>query len=106
MVLKLGRYGKFYSCTRFPECDGMLPYLDESKYVIPEKAKTGEWVLKASKYGKFWAHKDYPKVKETSSLLLKETCPQCGAHLVERKGRRGRTFIACSAYPKCKYIKK
>ncbi len=106
MVLKLGRYGKFYSCSRFPECDGMLPYIDEEKYVIPEKAKIGEWVLKVGPYGKFWAHKDYPKVKETAPLLLKETCPKCGAHLIERRGKRGRIFIACSAYPKCKYIKK
>ena len=106
MVLKLGRYGKFYSCSRFPECNGMLPYIDENKYVIPEKAKTGEWVLKAGPYGKFWAHKDYPKVKETAPLLLKETCPKCGAHLVERKNKKGRTFIGCSAYPKCDYIRR
>ncbi|GLH57880.1 type I DNA topoisomerase [Helicobacter ailurogastricus] len=30
-------------------------------------------------------------------------CPQCGAQLVERKGRFG-AFVACSAYPKCKFI--
>ena len=106
MVLKLGRYGKFYSCSRFPECDGMLPYIDENKYIIPDKAKTGEWVLKVGPYGKFWAHKDYPKVKETSPLLLKETCPKCGTPLVERKGKNGRIFIACSAYPKCRYVKR
>ncbi len=106
MVLKLGRYGKFYSCSKFPECDGMLPYLDEDKYVIPEKARSGQWVLKVGPYGKFWAHKDYPKVKETAPLLLKEKCPKCGANLVERVGKNKRKFIACSAYPKCKYIKR
>ncbi len=106
MVLKLGKYGKFYSCSRFPDCNGMLPYIDEDKYLIPEKAKTGEWVLKVGPYGKFWAHKDYPKVKETAPLLLKETCPLCGAHLVERKSKKGRVFIGCSSYPNCKYIKK
>ncbi|GMB96180.1 type I DNA topoisomerase [Helicobacter sp. NHP22-001] len=30
-------------------------------------------------------------------------CPQCGAPLVERKSRFG-AFVACSAYPKCKFI--
>ncbi len=34
-----------------------------------------------------------------------ETCPECGAELVIRKGRYG-AFTACSNYPECKYIKK
>ena len=34
-----------------------------------------------------------------------ETCPECGSPLVIRKGKYGE-FVACSNYPKCKYIKK
>ncbi len=34
-----------------------------------------------------------------------EKCPECGNELVFRNGRYGE-FIACSNYPKCKYIKK
>ena len=34
-----------------------------------------------------------------------ETCPNCGSPLVVRKGRYG-SFVACSNYPTCKYIKK
>ncbi len=33
-----------------------------------------------------------------------ETCPKCGSEMVYRQSRYG-TFEACSAYPKCKYIK-
>lgn len=33
-----------------------------------------------------------------------EKCPECGNELVLRKGRFGE-FVACSAYPKCKYTK-
>ena len=33
-----------------------------------------------------------------------EDCPECGSPLVIRKGRFGE-FVACSNYPKCKYIK-
>lgn len=33
-----------------------------------------------------------------------EQCPKCNSDLVKRNGRYGE-FIACSAYPKCKYIK-
>lgn len=34
-----------------------------------------------------------------------ELCPKCGSELVIRKSRYGE-FIACSGYPKCKFIKK
>ena len=33
-----------------------------------------------------------------------EDCPECGHPLVIRKGKFG-SFIACSNFPKCKYIK-
>ena len=33
-----------------------------------------------------------------------ELCPKCNKELVQRNGRFGE-FIACSGYPKCKYIK-
>ncbi len=33
-----------------------------------------------------------------------ESCPLCGKELVIRKGRYGE-FVACSGFPKCKYIK-
>ena len=34
-----------------------------------------------------------------------EICPECGKPLVVRHGKFGQ-FVACSAYPECKYIKK
>ena len=52
-----------------------------------------------------------PQVREAFDKLPKkevvktgEDCPECGSPLVIRKGRYGE-FIACSNYPKCKYIK-
>ncbi len=38
------------------------------------------------------------------SIPTGEFCPKCGSELVMRKGKFGE-FIACSAYPKCKYSK-
>lgn len=113
MVVKISRYGKFLSCSKYPECDGMLGMekeealsLDENKYELGPKTDDGrDYVLKNSKYGKFWAHPDYPKVKDTKPLLLKEKCPLSGHSLVERKGKWGKTFIGCSNYPDCKFIK-
>ncbi len=44
--------------------------------------------------------------KEIKSLKVAQpigrSCPECGAELVKRKGRFGE-FIACSAFPKCRY---
>jgi len=114
MVVRLGRYGKFLSCSKFPECKGMkdldggIESLDFDKYLKIEKCPKCEskMVLKNSKYGKFWACEKYPECKGTMPLLLKEKCPECGEPLVERRSKWGKTFIGCSGYPKCKYIKK
>jgi DNA topoisomerase-1 len=43
-------------------------------------------------------------VKKTG-IPIDEKCPNCGAMLVQKFGKYG-PFVACSDYPKCKYIKK
>ena len=114
MVVRIGRYGKFLSCSKFPECKGMKDLsggeeaLDYNKYDHPTECPKckKKLVLKNGKYGKFWACEDYPNCKGIVPLLLKDKCPDCGHNLVERKGRWGTTFIGCSNYPDCKYIQK
>jgi DNA topoisomerase-1 len=126
MVKKIGRFGVFLSCADFPKCKGMRSVDGktnkdkenevkeelqseefQSKYLEAPKSGDGKiMVLKSGRYGKFWAHPDYPKVKEAKPLLLKEKCPKCGEPLVERRGKWGKTFVGCSGYPKCRYIKK
>lgn len=56
---------------------------------------------------------NYPECKTIKSTKVKEApvptgedCPECGKPLVQRKSRFGTTFVGCSAYPKCRYIKK
>ncbi len=46
--------------------------------------------------------KDKEKIKVEEEI--KENCPVCGSPLVGKVSRYGR-FIACSAYPKCKYTR-
>lgn len=114
MVVRLGRYGKFLSCAKFPECKGMKDLnggeegLDYDKYFKPEKCPLcgSKLLLKNSKYGKFWACERYPECKGSVPLLLNEKCPECGKNLVERRSKWGKTFLGCSGYPDCKYIKK
>lgn len=114
MVVRLGRYGKFLSCAKFPDCKGMKDLsggeenMDFDKYFRPKECpKCGsKLILKNGKYGKFWACEKYPDCKGVVPLLLNEKCPECDHHLVERRSKWGKTFIGCSNYPNCKYIKK
>ena len=43
-------------------------------------------------------------VSQKIAIPTGEMCPKCGKELVKRNGKFGE-FIACSGYPKCKYIK-
>ncbi|MGD9886705.1 MAG: type I DNA topoisomerase [Bacilli bacterium] len=45
------------------------------------------------------------KMEKIYPVFVDESCPLCGSQLVQRNGRFGR-FLACSAFPKCRYIKK
>ncbi|MBS5368433.1 MAG: type I DNA topoisomerase [Coprobacillus cateniformis] len=47
----------------------------------------------------------YDKMEQIQPEKTGEQCPECGGDLVIRKGRYG-TFVACSNYSTCKYIKK
>ena len=44
------------------------------------------------------------KVQSKPPVVLDEPCPKCGKPLLQRDGAYGE-FIACSGYPKCKYVK-
>ena len=115
VVIKLGRFGKFYSCTGFPECKYTAPYLDdkfnkeEEKELAQEvKGKCekcgGELVLKQSRFGTFIGCANYPKCKFTKSIIIGSgvKCPDCGKEIIRRSSRRGKVFWGCSGYPKCK----
>jgi len=42
-----------------------------------------------------------PAKKATPAIEVSETCPECGAPMKLRPGRRG-YFLGCSKYPKCR----
>jgi DNA topoisomerase-1 len=44
------------------------------------------------------------KVQSKPPVTLEEKCPKCGKPLLQRDGAYGE-FVACSGYPKCKYVK-
>lgn len=115
VVLKLGRYGKFYSCSGFPECKHTEPYLDDKftadeEKEIKEEVKEmcekcgGKMAIKQGRFGTFLACSNYPKCKFTKAIVIGSSvpCPNCGKELIRRNTRRGKVFWGCSGYPDCK----
>ena len=125
MIIKLSRVGKFYSCLKYPDCDGAL-MLDgtelkgpeETGEICPEcgekkgKAGGGKLVIKERRdgTGTFISCSRYPKCKfiksDEADEAKKKTgilCPICKTgDISERRGRFG-IFYSCSNYPKCKF---
>jgi len=113
MVVKLGRYGKFLSCSNYPKCDYAEP-TDENK-VLDKKGneiedfgkcpncENGHFILKQGRFGRFLACSNYPKCKTTKPFLEKIdiSCPKCKEGDIIIKKAKGRAFFGCSKYPDC-----
>ena len=119
LVYRVGKFGKFVSCANFPKCKYTESQEQEEVKVdsngqekmCPECGS--QMLIKKGRYGPFWACSKYPECKKIVPLKEKakpeptgEKCPECGHELVLRKSRFGTTFVGCSNYPKCRYIKK
>ncbi len=61
LVVKLGRYGKFVSCSNFPKCKYLRPIIEATGLKCP-KCKDGDVVVRRTKRGKvFYGCSNYPK---------------------------------------------
>jgi DNA topoisomerase I len=115
LVFKLGKYGKFLSCSGYPDCEYAQPIaeekvLDENGNEITDFGKCdvcneGTLIMKQGRFGKFLACSTYPKCKNTKPFLEKigVSCPDCKVGDVVVKKAKGRTFYGCSRYPDCKF---
>ncbi len=125
MIVKLSRAGKFYSCSKYPDCDGAL-MLDGTELKGPEetgemcpecgdkkgKSGGGKLVVKERRdgTGSFISCSRYPKCKFIKKNEVEEAkkrtgviCPTCRkGDMSERRGRFG-IFYSCSNYPDCKF---
>jgi DNA topoisomerase-3 len=82
MTVKSSRRGSFLACTGYPKCKNAKP--------LPEDLKAKVAAAKAAR---------------PAAVMTDEKCEKCGAPMVRRQGRFGE-FLGCSAYPKCRTIKK
>jgi DNA topoisomerase-1 len=66
LVIRIGRFGKFVSCSNFPECKHTEKYLEKTGAKCPE-CKIGDVIVKKSKkYRKFFGCSRYPECKWAS----------------------------------------
>ncbi len=112
MVIKYGRFGKFYACSNYPTCKNTKEINGsgekEPEQVLDEKCeKCGSpMVVKRGRYGTFIACSNYPTCKNIkgSNNGTGVKCPQCGkGELMQKRSRFG-FFYSCSEYPNCKFI--
>ncbi len=59
-IIRLGRFGKFLACSRFPDCDYKATYLNKTGQKCP-KCNGGEVIIKRTKFKKsFFGCSRYP----------------------------------------------
>lgn len=94
MVIKMGRYGKFYACSRFPDCRNTKPIVKEIGVICPKCGK-GQVVEKKSRRNrKFYGCSRYPECDFVSwDKPIGRNCPNDGHFLVEKHSKKGPVIL-------------
>ena len=120
MVYRIGKNGRFLSCSGYPECSVSRNIDKEGKPiddVVAEEpcALCGKtMILRRSRLGPFLGCTGYPDctntkpcddegvpLKKVNAEDIKESCEECGSAMAV-KFARGKAFLGCTRYPKCK----
>ena len=94
LIIKWGRFGKFISCSNYPECKHTEPFLEKIGVACPKDG--GAIVLRKTRKGRiFYGCENYPNCDFTSwKKPIKASCLTCGGILVI-KNRREFQCLAC-----------
>ncbi len=95
MVIKTGRFGKFISCSGYPECKTTRPILKDTGAICPKDG--GMVVERKSRKGRtFYGCANYPKCDFVSwDRVIPEPCPVCGGYVTAKTKRGGVLIVAC-----------
>ena len=104
LIERLGRFGRFYACSKFPECkhtESVEGDADTLNISCP-KCKEGKLTGKKTKKGKtFYGCNRFPKCDFALwDKPINEFCPKCDSILIETKRKQ----IKCSN-KECDYTK-
>jgi len=99
MVLRTGKFGSFYACSRYPECKFTKARVRETGVNCP---KCDAKII--TKFGRnhtvFYSCERYPECDFSSwDMPTAEVCPDCGKMLFRKKGKN---LLVCHE-PECKY---
>ena len=92
MVQRVGRYGSFFACVRYPECDFSKQKTKDIGVPCP---KCGSKIIMKTgrKRTVFYSCEKYPDCDFSSwDLPVNEKCPECGDILFRKKGQ---AMIVC-----------
>lgn len=118
LIYKDGKFGRFICCSNYPKCNYIKKEPKEVIYTGENCPVCGKPLVERTydKDKKFVACSGYPKCnyikpdpnkpakqEKQPAKLVGRKCPKCGNELVYRTSKRGE-FIACSNFPKCRYI--
>lgn len=94
MVVKMGRYGKFYACSRFPKCRNTKAIVKDTGVTCP-KCHQGTVVERKSKKNRvFYGCSRYPDCDFVSwDKPIGRQCPKDGHFLVEKKVKGGKQVV-------------
>ena len=96
MVIKMGRYGKFYACSNFPECRNTKAIVKDIGVTCPTCNKGNVIERKSKKNRIFYGCDRYPDCEFISwNKPVGRNCPKCEHHLEEKKVAKGKQVI-CS----------
>lgn len=109
MEIRLGRYGRFLSCKRYPDCKGTRQLEERSSAepevldeLCPQDGKP--LVKKMGRFGPFIGCSGYPDCRYIKEEKLDIKCPRCDSgDLVQKRSRRGKIFYGCNRYPDCDF---
>ena len=87
MILRSGRFGSFYACSRYPECKNTRQKVRSLGVKCPECG--ADLVMKNGKNKTvFYSCSRYPACTFSSwDLPTAEKCPECGGMLFRKKGK-------------------
>jgi DNA topoisomerase-1 len=97
MVIKTGRFGKFISCSGYPECKTTKPIVKDTGAKCPKCG--GAIVERRSRKGRtFYGCATYPSCDFVSwDRVVAEPCPVCGSYVIVKTRRGGNLHFECAA---------
>lgn len=101
IVLRSGKFGKFYACSNYPKCKYTKPY--KTIMDCPREDCDGKIFQRRSKRGRvFYGCSNYPKCDFVSwDEPTPHTCPSCGNNYMVHKSTKTKgDYLYC---PKCKH---